>query len=113
MKSTLNLCLIFLVGMLPAQTNLTGSSQKSVSAGYTAKNGGTIETGMLALTGLKVATTDSVTTCRGECEMTVHGVLLKADEMDFHPNTGEVEARGNVRVKLLPLGAPNPQAQKP
>jgi len=90
---------------LPAQTNPNASQQKLVSAGYTAKSGGIVETGMLALKGREITTANSLTKCHGDCEITIHGVILKADELDFHQNNGEVEARGNVRVKVLPQGA--------
>lgn len=90
---------------LLAQTNLNASHQKIATAGYTAKSGSIVETGMLAVKGREITTSDSVTRCNGGCEMTIHNVILKADELDLHSTTGEVEARGNVRVKLLPPGA--------
>jgi lipopolysaccharide assembly outer membrane protein LptD (OstA) len=103
--STLILCFMFLACTLLAQENPNASQQRLVSAGYTAKSGGMVETGMLALKGREITTAASLTRCHGDCEITIHQVILKADELDFHSNTGEVEARGNVRVKLLPLGA--------
>jgi lipopolysaccharide assembly outer membrane protein LptD (OstA) len=103
--SILTLCLMFLACTLPAQTNLNASSLKVVSAGYTAKGGGIVEAGMLGLKGREITTADSLIKCHGECEMTIHNVTLNADELDFRPNTGEAEARGTVRVKLLPQGA--------
>ncbi|MBZ5678291.1 MAG: hypothetical protein LAP61_28975 [Acidobacteriia bacterium] len=30
------------------------------------------------------------------------GTILKADEVIYHSDTGEIEAQGNVRVKLAP-----------
>lgn len=107
------LSLTFCAGTLPAQTNPNASQQRLVSAGYTAKSGGIVETGMLALRGREITTTESVTAagtdsvmkCHGDCEITIHNVILNADELDFHPKTGEVEARGNVRVKVVPQGA--------
>ena len=30
------------------------------------------------------------------------GTVLKADEVIYHSDTGEIEAQGNVRVKLTP-----------
>lgn len=103
--STLILSLTFSAWTLPAQTNPNASQQRLVSAGYTAKGGGKIETGMLALRGREITRADSLMKCRGDCEITIHNVILKADELDFHPKTGEVEARGNVRVKVVPYTA--------
>jgi hypothetical protein len=97
------LCLMFFT--LPARTNLNASPQKLVTAGYAAKNDGVVEIGMVDLTGRKINTADSLTKCQEDCEMTIHNVIVKADELDFHPNTGEAEARGNVRVKIMPHGA--------
>jgi len=87
---------------LSGQTNLNASHQKVATAGYTAKSGSIVETGMLALKGREISTSDSVVKCSGDCEVTIHNVILKADELDFHSNTADVEARGNVRVKVLP-----------
>ena len=39
--------------------------------------------------------------CRGQVEIATGNTLLRADEADFHSDTGEIELRGNVRVKLL------------
>lgn len=99
------LSLSFFAWTLPAQTNPNASQQRLVSAGYTAKSGGIVETGMLALKGREITRADSLMKCHGDCEITIHNVILKADELDFHPKTGEVEARGNVRVKVVPQGA--------
>jgi lipopolysaccharide assembly outer membrane protein LptD (OstA) len=96
---------MFLQCILLAQTNPNASRQRLVSAGYTAKSDGIVETGMLALKGREITTAASLTKCHGDCEITIHHVTLRADELDFHPNTGEVKARGNVRVKVLPEGA--------
>jgi lipopolysaccharide assembly outer membrane protein LptD (OstA) len=110
-SSILIVCLAFFACTLPAQTNPNASQQRLVTAGYTARSGGIVETGMLALKGREITETDSLTTgdslmkCHGDCEITIHNVILKADELDFHPKTGEVEARGNVRVKVLPQAA--------
>ena len=79
--------------------------QKIATAGYTAKSGSIVETGMLAVKGREITNSDSITKCNGDCEITIHDVILRADELDLHPSTGDVEARGNVRVKLLPQAA--------
>jgi lipopolysaccharide assembly outer membrane protein LptD (OstA) len=97
------LCLISFT--LPAQTNLNASPQKLVTAGYAAKSDGVVEIGMVELTGRKINKADSLTKCQGDCEITIHDIIVKADELDFHPDTGEAEARGNVRVKIMPHGA--------
>jgi lipopolysaccharide assembly outer membrane protein LptD (OstA) len=102
--SRLILSLIWLACTLPAQTNVNTSSQKLVSAGYTAKSAGIVETGMVALKGREITTADSLM-CHGDCEILVHNVVLKAEELDFHPDTGEVVARGNVTLKVVPQGA--------
>ena len=104
-SSILILSLTFFACTLPAQTNPNASQQKLVTAGYAAKSGGIVETGMLALKGREITTADSLMKCHGDCEIKIHNVILKADELDFHPETREVEARGNVRAKVLPQGA--------
>jgi hypothetical protein len=38
-------------------------------------------------------------------EISTGNTLLYADEADFHSDTGEIELRGNVRVKLLAAAA--------
>lgn len=104
-SSRLILCFMFLACTTLARTNPNASQRRLVSAGYTATSDGIVESGILALKGREIAIVASLTKCHGDCEITIHDVILKADELDFHPNTGEVEARGNVRVKVLPQGA--------
>jgi lipopolysaccharide assembly outer membrane protein LptD (OstA) len=105
--SILILAAVFFACALSGQANLNASHQKVVTAGYTARNGSIVETGMLVLKGREISTSDSVLRCNGDCEVTIHNIILKADELDLHSNTGDVEALGDVRVKLLP------QSQRP
>jgi len=35
--------------------------------------------------------------------MSDRSFVLRADEVDFHSDTGVAEARGNVRIQLLPV----------
>lgn len=103
--SMLIFCLMSVASMLLAQTNLDTSRQKKVMAGDSAKNAGIVfETGMLTLKGREITTAHSLIKCLGDCEMIIHSVILKADALDFHQDTGEAEAHGNVRVQLLPHG---------
>jgi lipopolysaccharide assembly outer membrane protein LptD (OstA) len=37
---------------------------------------------------------------RGDVEIKTELMVLRADEADYHEDTGEIEARGSVRVKL-------------
>jgi len=41
--------------------------------------------------------------CRGDVEMSGRSFVLRADEVDYHSDTGVAEARGNVRIQLLPV----------
>jgi lipopolysaccharide assembly outer membrane protein LptD (OstA) len=41
--------------------------------------------------------------CRGDVEMSDRSFVLRADEVDYHSDTGVAEARGNVRIQLLPV----------
>jgi lipopolysaccharide assembly outer membrane protein LptD (OstA) len=41
--------------------------------------------------------------CRGDVEMSGRSFILRADEVDYHSDTGVAEARGNVRIQLLPM----------
>ena len=107
--SRVSACFIILGCLLPAQATLNGLPQKVVSAGYTARSGTIVETGMVALEGREVTAAHSLVACRGDCEMTVHDVTLKADEIDFHQDTGEAEAHGNVRIAVIPYHSPSVQ----
>jgi lipopolysaccharide assembly outer membrane protein LptD (OstA) len=111
MKLTgLILSLICLGCLLVGQTSPTPSAQKKVATvGYTVRGQGVLETGMASVTGREISDTDSLIKCSGDCELKVHNSLLSADEVDFHPKTGEAEARGNVRIKLLPEGGASRQ----
>ena len=48
------------------------------------------------------ATYPSVIRLRGDVEIKRSGMVMYADEADYHEDTGEIEARGNVRVKPYP-----------
>jgi hypothetical protein len=37
---------------------------------------------------------------RGDVEIKTEHMVLRADEADYHEDTGEIEVRGNVRVTL-------------
>ncbi len=53
----------------------------------------------------------SVIQLKGEVEIRWRGMILRADEAEYHEDTGEIEARGNVRVKPLPWGEAAPPAR--
>lgn len=40
--------------------------------------------------------------CRGNVEMATESFVLRADEVDYHSDSGVADARGNVRIQLLP-----------
>lgn len=66
------------------------------------QNKGNVKAGYVSLTGLRMQTEGSLTRCRGDVEMATHSFVLRADEVDYHDDTGIAEARGNVRIQLLP-----------
>jgi lipopolysaccharide assembly outer membrane protein LptD (OstA) len=39
---------------------------------------------------------------KGNAEITTGVVIVRADEADYHWDTGEIDARGNVHVKPIP-----------
>ncbi len=88
--------------LLLGQTSQTSSSNKLATFGYTAKGRGMVETGMASVTGREISTTDSLIKCSGNCELKIHEVVLNADEVDIQPKTGDAEARGNVKIKVVP-----------
>ena len=45
---------------------------------------------------------ESLIRCRGNVEMATDSFVLRADEVDYHSDSGMVQARGNVRLQLLP-----------
>ena len=64
-----------------------------------AQNGGNFE--RVKFSALRGQTEGSLTRCRGDVEMATHSFVLRADEVDYHSDTGIAEARGNVRIQLL------------
>ena len=44
----------------------------------------------------------SVVHLKGTVEIRTNGFILRADEADYHEDTGEVEARGTVKVTPYP-----------
>jgi lipopolysaccharide assembly outer membrane protein LptD (OstA) len=87
-----------------SQTNPAGSSAKSTFTGtYTLRTDQKPQVQSIQVKGVSVYQEDGILSCRSECEVTLGNVLLKADEVDFRTYTGECEARGNVRIKALPV----------
>jgi hypothetical protein len=62
----------------------------------------TVAYGHVAITADRQEKDGALVRCRGQVEIATGNTLLRADEADFHSDTGEIELRGNVRVKLLP-----------
>ena len=100
--SRVSACFIILGCLLPAQATPQSSAQKVVSTGYTARSGTAMETGIATLEGRELTAVHLLTTCHGDCELTVHDVTVKADEINFHRDTAEIEAHGNVRIAVIP-----------
>ena len=100
----LTLCLICFGFLLAGQTNQTAPTRKTVTGMYHINKVHGSEDGGMVMRGMNFSSHDSVISCRGECELEVGTMLLQAGEVDFHNNTGEAEARENVRVKVLPAG---------
>jgi lipopolysaccharide assembly outer membrane protein LptD (OstA) len=44
--------------------------------------------------------------------MATDSFVLRADEVDYHSDTGKAEARGNVRVQVLPVTSSSASARK-
>jgi lipopolysaccharide export system protein LptA len=61
----------------------------------------TVDYGHIAITADRQEKDGALVRCRGQVEIATGNTLLRADEADFHSDTGEIELRGNVRVKLL------------
>ena len=68
-----------------------------------AQNGGKSEVGRITFEGASMQRYGSLTRCRGDVKMATHSFVLQADEVDFDSDTGIAEARGNVRIQLLPV----------
>lgn len=79
------------------QTNAAALEQKPdrITGTNTVKTGQSART---ELTRMELRKQGDLTKCRGDCELTLGGVLVKADEVDYHSETREAEARGNVRI---------------
>jgi lipopolysaccharide assembly outer membrane protein LptD (OstA) len=61
----------------------------------------TVDYGHVAITADRQEKDGVLVRCRGQVEIATGNTLLRADEADFHSDIGEIELRGNVRVKLL------------
>lgn len=67
----------------------------------------TVDYGHVAITADRQERDGALVRCRGQVEIATGNTLLRADEADFHSDTGEIELRGNVRVKLLAVAPKN------
>ena len=59
-----------------------------------------VDTANLSIAAQTIERQGSVLLCRGHVEIATDAIVLHADEMDYHCDCGEVELRGNVRLKL-------------
>ena len=95
---------IFSSSFVWGQTNagLPGQKPGPIPGTPTAKTSQSARLHRVELTGTEVSKHGELTTCRRDCELTLGSVLVKASEIDYHSETGEAEARGNVRITALP-----------
>jgi lipopolysaccharide assembly outer membrane protein LptD (OstA) len=54
----------------------------------------------------------SLLRCRGNVEMASASIVVRADEVDYHSDSGLAEARGNVRIQLSPVPSSSASAGK-
>ena len=95
---------ILSITCLFGHANPVSTNDKSTFTGtYTVKSGQGLQVQNVVMTGIQVSSEDGILTCRRDCEVTLSGVLVKADEVYLNPRTGEAEARGSVRIKALPV----------
>jgi hypothetical protein len=94
---------ILLSSYLCGQSNSAVPRDKatSVTGAFVIRTDKTSEVRGFAVWGDAVHVGDTLVSCRGGCEANLGSVLLKADEVDFHTDTGEAEVRGNVRIRVL------------
>jgi len=71
----------------------------------------TVDYGHIAITADRQERDGALVRCRGQVEIATGNTLLRADEADFHSDTGEIELRGNVRLKLL-AAAPRKESNR-
>ncbi len=90
---------------LYGQASPSAQSDKStlVTGAFPVRSDRSNEVHGFGLRGDSVRNGNELLSCRGNCELTLGSVVLNADEVDFHSETGVAEARGNVRIKALPL----------
>jgi hypothetical protein len=67
-----------------------------------AQNGGNVDVGRVKFSGRRMQNVGSLVLCRGDVVMNTQSFVLQADQVDYHSDTGIVEAWGNVRIQLLP-----------
>ena len=79
----------------------------------------TVDYGHIAITADRQERDGALVRCRGAVEIATGNTLLRSDEADFHSDTGDIELRGNVRVKLLaaapasrPVESPRPDRRE-
>jgi lipopolysaccharide assembly outer membrane protein LptD (OstA) len=54
----------------------------------------------ISLTASAIQRQAPIVQLRGNVEIRTKDMILRADEADYDQNTGEIEARGTVRIKL-------------
>lgn len=96
---------IFASSFVWGQTNVAAPGQKPgpITDTPPAKTSQSARVNRVELTGMELRKQGELTTCRRDCELTLRGVLVRASEIDYHSQTGEADARGNVRITITEL----------
>src|ERR1700747_2080106 len=94
MKGNLLLAVVMFSGsFLCGQTNAPTPDQKPtlITGGYTVRTGQAVEVHSVVARGSDLSIQGELILCRSNCELTLESVSVKADEVDFHLDTGEAE----------------------
>jgi lipopolysaccharide assembly outer membrane protein LptD (OstA) len=67
------------------------------------QDGANFTLGRVSFAALNQQREGSLLRYRGDVEMATPSFVLRADEVDYHSDTGTAEARGNVRIQLMPV----------
>ncbi len=65
------------------------------------KEGRKISIGSVVIRGNRASSKEHTIECHGMCEMATSGFLLRADDLEFNPDTGEVSAPRNARLSFV------------
>lgn len=83
----------------PSQT--PAATQQVSTGSIVTKRGGTTSIASLVIRGERISSKEHSIECHGMCEVATSGFLLRADDLEFNSDIGEISAPRSMRLSFV------------